>query len=550
MSERDLDAAVRAAQQEENVARFDDRELAATYREIEAAMGARDRRPVWRGLALGTGLAAAVAGLVALVLLFPPGEPPEPGSRVGAPLTARILRSAGQVELWGPGGPVDVALETAVSRVRLSGNARADLDIRAARLAIRGPASLVFDSRGPRVETGRVAFSVPRRPRGSPFVIGAGDAEVVVRGTELVVAVTRGHLDAVWVREGSVEVVTPASAPRSLGAGESYQASPGIEIDTSETSPFDAPWWRERGTSVGMGRIVVRSEPEGARVRIGGRRVGRTPLSVSWPTGTYGVAVTHPGHRRWRSRIDLDEQNVREINARLAVEKETPSGLWRAAQDDLDARRCRALKAKVETLSERASADDRARARMLQAECAMRTGARKRALSIYEEIAREHSTESAEVAQFEAAKLLVRLGRSREALAAMQRYLDRYPSGQFASFAAFRRCDLLIRLDQLDRARDCLDDYRRGFAGAVHANDATLLSATLARANEDWKGAAGLYRRYLAEAPSSARRESALYHLAVCLHRGKLDGLEQTIAEYLRAYPRGQHREALEELQP
>jgi hypothetical protein len=52
-----------------------------------------------------------------------------------------------------------------------------------------------------------------------------------------------------------------------------------------------------RPAVVDRGRLVVRSEPSGALVTIGGRLLGETPIDArDLAPGTYDVRVAHPGH--------------------------------------------------------------------------------------------------------------------------------------------------------------------------------------------------------------------------------------------------------------
>jgi TolA-binding protein len=68
-----------------------------------------------------------------------------------------------------------------------------------------------------------------------------------------------------------------------------------------------------------------------------------------------------------------------------------------------------------------------------------------------------------------------------------------------------------------------------------------LLAANVAQAQSRWKDAARLYRNFLDAGPNPEQAEQALYRLAQCLRWGRLAGVEEVIAEYLRRFPRGPH---------
>jgi formylglycine-generating enzyme required for sulfatase activity len=55
----------------------------------------------------------------------------------------------------------------------------------------------------------------------------------------------------------------------------------------------------------GWAQISVRSEPEGARVRVDGREVGRTPIDFRLAAGSYAVQVEADRFKAWQTRLEV-----------------------------------------------------------------------------------------------------------------------------------------------------------------------------------------------------------------------------------------------------
>ncbi len=430
-------------------------------------------------------------------------------------------------------------------------------------MAVFGPAMVARASDGSmRVKKGRASFSVaPHGPR-SPFVVQVGSDRVVVHGTKFDVHVKAGRLARVDVAEGRVEVQRAGEAPRMVTGGGSLAIDDTV-APTRSLESFEAPWWhsgdKPAPSADGKGYLFVETDPPGAEVSLDGVSIGRAPLLVRWRSGKPVVALALEGHTSWTGSIPIRPGRVVRLTERLAApavarSDEPPparrpkqSDRWRTARTLLRSRQCDRLDRVVKQIVRESDVQAQARAETLGAECRLRRGAKAAALSRYLRILdRYPETQSAEAALFEAGNLELDLGHREQALSRTDLYLSRHPQGRFSEAAAIRRCELLVSASRLTEARECLERYGHDHPKGLRASQALLLLATIARIEGRWAEAVPAYREYLSRAGASERAETAQYHLIECLLRGKLDGADEAISDYLAHHPGGAHAEEVE----
>lgn len=89
------------------------------------------------------------------------------------------------------------------------------------------------------------------------------------------------------------------------------------ELDVRVEDP--APQWVETDLVQNAGRLVVRSEPAGAQVRVNGVERGRTPLELDGvPVGEPVLEILMPGYVTAREAVTLGVQETRELSVRLS----------------------------------------------------------------------------------------------------------------------------------------------------------------------------------------------------------------------------------------
>jgi hypothetical protein len=144
------------------------------------------------------------------------------------------------------------------------------------------------------------------------------------------------------------------------------------------------------------------------------------------------------------------------------------------------------------------------------------------------------------------AAALARLRRAHDAvgaLAELDRYDARFPTGVLRGEARAARVDALLTAGRPDEARRVLADAQLGPAG--RDRELRLLRAELT-AETDCVTALGDYQLVLAQSGVSGRAgERALWGRAACRSRlGDQAGARADLADYLRRFPRGSHAAA------
>jgi hypothetical protein len=114
----------------------------------------------------------------------------------------------------------------------------------------------------------------------------------------------------------------PTPTVLEVTAGEPHHVAFSLDGHRSVTADIEAVAGQTTDVDVvleqELGRLVVRSSPEGAEVEVGGEVVGTTPLTLEdLPRERVEVAVSLEGHGRHREWAPLDEVAVHEVNATL-----------------------------------------------------------------------------------------------------------------------------------------------------------------------------------------------------------------------------------------
>ena len=118
---------------------------------------------------------------------------------------------------------------------------------------------------------------------------------------------------------GERNLPSPAATPRTTRP--SSPATPAPRTATRPTPPTATPTATRRATTLPPGRLVVRSTPPGARVRVDGRVRGRTPLVLrDMPLRVVRVTVERDGFTADERRVALSAaQPTVTIDARLSA---------------------------------------------------------------------------------------------------------------------------------------------------------------------------------------------------------------------------------------
>lgn len=488
----------------------------------------------------GGALAAAAAAAVLFFVAKPADRTP--------PALATVVYRAGDVRTAGEVVTEASALRPG-SKVIVDDGARIDLEIDGvARIAAVGPSTIERTSDGVAMRDGAAAFAVRPHPADRPFVVAVGTERVVVRGTRFDVHATSGRVAAVHVEEGLVDVeaagkIVAVPAGKEHGDGKTEAIVATLEDVWWDTAPSDA-------------YLYVDTKPSGARIRIDGTDLGRAPILVRWAAGDFEVEASLDGHESASERVTIAAERPARVEIALSkivtdtdvtvIDEPKPTKRrvrrrrnatpdpWDEARRLLQERRCDRLDVVVEALVARSKTKAESnRAKLLSAECRLRRGERKRALSLYRAI-------DAEAARFEVAKILADDGAAKSALEAFDAYLARHPKGRFEDVASMRRCEVLVTLGRLAKAESCLVEYRRRPAG-VRRRQADLLYAELLRRGGRCAEAIGVFEKVLANRPSRSEAERARYRIAQCHVRAKAPAAKAAVDAYLEHHPNGRH---------
>lgn len=111
-----------------------------------------------------------------------------------------------------------------------------------------------------------------------------------------------------------------ASRGGSTRGGSAVADPPAVPASRTEEPPADA----KPAPAPSGGRLLVRSTPAGAEVRLNGISKGVTPLTLTaLPLGTHTVVLTRPGYARSEQRVALTrERPARTVEAQLNPARE------------------------------------------------------------------------------------------------------------------------------------------------------------------------------------------------------------------------------------
>lgn len=256
------------------------------------------------------------------------------GSAAAEPVVAHLGLTSGIVRIGGK--PVDAGqpqrqgqlLSTAkgISVTTLEDGSRMILESETAVMLTRATRQVIrFE-----LKKGTATFQVPARPQGSRFEVTTPAGRVVVVGTLFQVAV-KGRRARVHVASGRVRFV-PGSGPEVVvSAGETFVTGEGVRpISRAERAHL----LKRQALAASLparadGVLVVKTDPEGATVRLDGQKLGPAPLSVGLTVGDYGLGLSLPGFAALAEQVKVsagDRTEVRRSLDRLAgLDKEIPA---------------------------------------------------------------------------------------------------------------------------------------------------------------------------------------------------------------------------------
>ncbi len=185
------------------------------------------------------------------------------------------------------------------------------------------------------LHTGSILASVSKRQQNQTFMIHTEDAECKVIGTIFSVSVSpTSHRTNLTVVKGTVSI----SGKKETGSQELVQSGQTVsvnndkvmkpqtatdeQIDIHALSLLKMAEEMRAESTVPTGLLDIASSPEGAKIFINEKFIGKTPLAVTYPSGNYTITLTHPDFTTWEDRITVKQLNSSFITASLQPKPE------------------------------------------------------------------------------------------------------------------------------------------------------------------------------------------------------------------------------------
>jgi len=183
------------------------------------------------------------------------------------------------------------------------------------------------------LHSGSILASVSKRKRSQPFTVKTADASCSVIGTIFSVAVSPSQKTTnLTVIKGKV-AISGQKNPKTRKLVQSGQTI-SVENKTLNTPESASDEQMNIHTlsllrlacemsteeSIPTGLLDITSIPEGAKIFIGDNFIGRTPLAITYPAGTYELKLTLKDYKIWEDAISLKKLNSAFITAQLHPE--------------------------------------------------------------------------------------------------------------------------------------------------------------------------------------------------------------------------------------
>jgi cytoskeletal protein RodZ len=173
------------------------------------------------------------------------------------------------------------------------------------RLAVERLDAVLAPPREPEAPPERVR-RVPTTPVRAQYVLAMCGAGVLVVGL-----LAWGQFDRTAAREGAVE--THAAVAATPAAASSADAAP-VPAVQAATEPLAVP----EAAPIGPTELVIRTQPEGARVTVNGIGWGASPITIRHvEPGEKRIRVTMDGYRSSERSVTVDEGAQETVRIRL-----------------------------------------------------------------------------------------------------------------------------------------------------------------------------------------------------------------------------------------
>jgi tetratricopeptide (TPR) repeat protein len=393
------------------------------------------------------------------------GAQPEPHPVAASDFTAELLLASGEITASGSVFQVRDQLPVGERLLVRDGEVAMGLPTGITVLGAAGTELVLgrLDDEAIRIdlERGDLLISATPGRSGPGFSIATGSGEVFVTGTVFSVVRTARAVD-VSVYRGSVRIEEPGRKPRALAAGRT------MALGAGEARPVDPPAEQaallraraldllERGAGIS---VRVSSVPPGAAVMIDGSPIGATPVGAAVRPGHRKLEISLDGHAPVSERIEIGGEG-----AISRVFELKPIPVASAVETGSEpAEKARPVRPEPPVISAR---------ELLKIAQALRANRDwQGAVGAYSRLVESYpSSPEARSARVSMGSIqLDHLGRPQDAIRNFDAYLNQAPRGPLAPEAAYGRARSLRKLGRQHEERAALESFLERYPTAVQA---------------------------------------------------------------------------------
>lgn len=123
---------------------------------------------------------------------------------------------------------------------------------------------------------------------------------------------------------GPVKLTLIDSQIGEVAASQTFSCSPCGDGALAESALSLIPNLIEQAASRGRGFLQVQSQPPGAAVQVGGRKLGTTPIRIPRFAGSLDLELTRPGYKPQKQHSEIRAGQTSELSVELAQEVVAP----------------------------------------------------------------------------------------------------------------------------------------------------------------------------------------------------------------------------------
>ena len=337
------------------------------------------------------------------------------------------------------------------------------------------------------------------------------------------------------------------------------------------------------------GVLDIATDPQGAEVVVKNNIVGKTPLMITYPAGTYAMTLRKDGFELWTGTVDVVAREISFVNASLSTNNVVTtitgdSSTCSTAGDGVSRKRIRRVKKRPAVIRKSGEEAEIMNPAFVEALVQMTIGEFQKALVILdslkdlpeigftekirivnkisecykgmgnfdtnlERLTKRYHTEKNLTVKGNLLWeiIIVRancLGDYDCAEKDLLTYIKRYPNGGWIEPAYMKLGEIRYMSDQISKAVDTYRQYVTRYPSGRFVDNAVYLIANIQRLDqENYKEAIKWYSRLIERYPQSNYRGNAIFERAECYRKQKQFGkARKDYQMYIELFPDGHLR--------